>query len=209
MSLHRQLAEAFGGRPRRVRRQASTDLTTLGNQRRETEAELAAAAGFEWTRVDFALVINPAGELADVERPPWRPRGKRSGSAMLVPQRQLRTPGGFSGFLWGAGAHALGLGGDLASVRPDPEAFNRFRIFHRAVLGNTRDPSLRAFLAFINHWRPERALTVPDLAPLSAGAVTFRFQYDGQFLHETHAARVIWRRLLASDHVLEEPDEAA
>lgn len=210
MSLHSKLAEAFGrGRPRRARRQSQTDLTRLGNEHPEAEAGLAAALGFDWMRVDFALVISPGGELVDIDRPPWRPLGKRSVAAMFVPQRQLRTPGGFSGFLWGTSVHALGLQGNLGDVRPDLDAFNGFRIFHRAVLGNTRDPSLRAFMAFLNHWRPELAFAVPDLASLGAGAVVFRCQYDEQFLHETHAARIIWRRLLNSSDALEEPGEAA
>jgi hypothetical protein len=213
MSLHKQLAEAFGGRRvRRIGRPA--DLTPLEDQSfesAETIGELRAPVGFDWRRVDFVLVIGAAGEAVEVERPPWRMRGKRSRSSMLVPQRQLKTQGGFSGFLWGTSVHALGLrrSGARGEVRPDPEAFNCFRIFHRAVLANTRDPSLRAFAAFLNNWRPEIGFEVPDLAPLVGGSLAFRFQYDEQFLHETHAARLIWRRLLGSNGALQEPDEAA
>lgn len=209
MSLHRQLAEAFGGgRSRRIRRRTTAGAATVADPGIE---ETRAEAGFDWRRVDLAVVINAAGEPVDIERPPWRPPGRRSGASMLVPQRQLRTPGGFSGFLWGTSVHALGLRrwGAPGDARPEPDAFNCFRTFHRAVLSNARDPSLRAFSAFLDNWRPEEAFAVPDLAPLDVGAVVFRFQYDERFLHETHAARLLWRRLLGSNGMPQEPDAAA
>ncbi len=214
MSLHWQLAEAFGGdRPRRIRRPpaGATSVEDQLHSRSQSDTDLTVAPGFDWRRVDFAVVLSAAGEVVDVERPPWRTQGKRSRASMLVPQRQLRTPGGFSGFLWGTTVHALGVRrwGDSGDLRPDPDAFNCFRTFHRAVLANAHDSSLKAFMAFLNRWRPEAAFAAADLEPLIGGSVVFRFQYDEQFLHETHAARLIWRRLLNSSGAFQEPDEAA
>ena len=119
---------------------------------------------------------------------------------MLAPQRQLRAHGGFSGFLWGSSLHALGLrrAHGAGEVRADAETFNRFRTFHRVVLAGARDPSLRAFLEFLKDWRPEWAFVRDELEAVAGGSVVFRFQYDEYFLHESHAARLIWSRLLGA-----------
>lgn len=212
MSLHRKLVLAFGeGGPIRPLQGLDDGRKVLvGAAQEEDRALPATNPGFSWKRVDFAVVINPAGEIVDIERPPWRSRGKRSKTAMLVPQRQLVTQGGFSGFLWGSSAHALGLRrwAGHGDVRADVEAFNRFRTFHRVVLANARDPSLRAFLEFLKAWRPERAFDMADLDAVAGSSVVFRFQYDEYFLHECHAAKLIWSRLLGGVNG-QEPPEAA
>jgi hypothetical protein len=212
MSLHRKLVLAFGagGAVRPIQGQNRADKVLVGASQAEDRPRPEANPGFSWKRVDFAVVISPAGEIIDIERPPWRARGKRSKTSMLVPQRQLLGQGGFSGFLWGSSVHALGLRrwGVHGDVRADAEAFNRFRTFHRVVLANARDPSLRAFLEFLKTWRPEWAFDSPDLGPVIGGSLVFRFQYDEYFLHESHAARLIWSRLLGAPNG-QDPPEAA
>ncbi len=214
MSLHKELALAFGrdGSPSAAQGLHSGRKIVLGARQQEDGADLEADAGFAWKKVDFAVVINSAGEIVDLERPPWRVKGKRSKTSMLAPQRQLRAQGGFSGFLWGSSVHALGLRRSIAhggEVRVEGDAFHRFRTFHRVVLANARDPSLRAFLEFLKAWRPEWAFMREDLDPVAGGSVVFRFQYDDCFLHESHAARLIWARLLGAPAGGQEPDEAA
>ncbi len=147
--------------------------------------------------MDFSVVINAAGELEDIERPPWRLGGKRRRNTLQVPQKQFTGDGGFSGFLWGQSSHALGVGrvDREEGVRTNLEAFNRFRTFHRAVLGGAGNPSIRAFLLFLQRWDPERA-DPEQVAPLAGAALVFRFRYDDCFLHENHAARLTWARLL-------------
>lgn len=209
MSLHRELALAFGGGASPSRRPAGGGKVLVGAPHKEPGAE--PNAGYSWKKVDFAIVINSAGEIVDIERPPWRSQGKRSRTSMPAPQRQLRAHGGFSGFLWGSSVHALGLrrAPSTGEVRAEPEAFNRFRAFHRVALANARDPSLRAFLEFLKVWRPEWAFVRDELEAVAGGSLVFRFQYDEYFLHESHAARLIWSRLLGAPCGGEEPIEAA
>jgi hypothetical protein len=214
MNLHRELALAFGreSSTRSLGRPYAGSRILVGDRRHEDGARLDEDGGFSWKKVDFAIVINPAGEIVDVERPPWRVSGKRSKTSLLTPQRQLRAQGGFSGFLWGSSVHALGLrrsSAHGAEVRAEADAFHRFRTFHRVVLANARDPSLRAFLEFLKTWRPERAFARDDLVPVAGGSMVFRFQYDDCFLHECHAARLIWSRLLGTSSGSQEPDAAA
>ena len=211
MSLHRELALAFG-RGRSPSDPWSLPLgskTVVGARQHEAGGNVEANAGYSWKKVDFAIVLNSAGEIVDIERPPWRVRGKRSKTSMLAPQRQLRAQGGFSGFLWGSSVHALGLRRSHGQVRAEADAFHRFRTFHRVVLANARDPSLRAFMEFLKTWRPEWAFARDDLVPVAGGSVVFRFQYDDCFLHECHAARLIWSRLLGTSSGSQEPDAAA
>jgi hypothetical protein len=182
MSLRKELAAAF-------RRSASPDIGHI-------KANDSSADGYTWRKVDLALVINSAGELVNLDRPPWRIGAKRSSNTLLTPPQQFADSGGFSGFLWGHSSHALGIGRPHRDrgLRAYPEAFNRFRTFHRAVLGRAENASIRAFLLFLQRWNPETA----DLGPVidSAGAtLAFRFHYEDCFLHDSHAARLIWKRL--------------
>ena len=213
MSLHKELSLAFGrSEPfRGADGSGRIGAALIGGVQEGDGICGKSDSGLGWRRVDFAVVINPAGEVVDIERPPWHAQGKRRETSMLVPHRQLKTQGGVSGFLWGSSLHALGLRrwGGRGDVRAETDSFNCFRTFHRVVLAGARDPSLRAFLGFLQNWRPEWAFDMPELAPFIGGSLVFRFQYDEYFLHETHAARLIWTRLLNSSGALHEPTEAA
>lgn len=183
MTLHKELVAAF-------RKAEPQEVGDLPSRVHEDD-------GYFWRKVDYSIVINAAGEIEDVEGPPWRLGGRRRRNSLQVPQKQLTGEGGFSGFLWGQSTHALGIVrvGREDGVRTSPEAFNRFRTFHRAILGGAKNPSIRAFLMFLQRWDPESA--DPDqVAPLAGSALVFRFRYDDCFLHESHAARLVWARLL-------------
>lgn len=186
-------------------------MAWAGDALQGEERAATTETGYGWRRIDFALVLGPGGDIVSIERPPWRPRGKARDSSMFVPQRQLRTQGGLSSFLWGSSLHALGLrrwqGQD--EVLADARSFHGFRAFQQAVFADTQDPSLRAFLRFLENWDPTRAPEIRDLAPLIGGTLAFRFRYDDNFLHETHAARLIWSRLMGSTAARLQPTEAA
>jgi hypothetical protein len=212
MSLSMELALAFGRRgPLASTRRSRSGGPLIGGTQEDAEEAAKPDTGFGWNRVDFAVVINAGGEIVDIERPPWHPRGRARHSSMMVPIRQLRTQDGVSGFLWGASAHALGLRrwGPDGEIEATPEAFHSFRAFHRVALANARDHSLRAFLAFLDNWRPEWAFQMSELTPLVGGSLAFRFLYDDSFLHEGHTARLIWSRLLGTATDGDEPTEVA
>jgi hypothetical protein len=182
MGLHKELAAAF-------RKTASPDIGHI----KENDSSVD---GYTWRKVELALVINSAGELVNLDRPPWRIGARRSSKALLIPPQQFTDGGGFSGFLWGHSSHALGIGrpNRERGLRAYPEAFNRFRTFHRAVLGRAENASIRAFLLFLERWDPETA-ALGDVIDEAGATVVFRFHYDDCFLHDSHAARLIWKRL--------------
>ncbi|MEI9891973.1 MAG: type I-C CRISPR-associated protein Cas8c/Csd1 [Caulobacteraceae bacterium] len=182
MTLHKELVAAFG----------QTEPPDVGSLQANHDRD----DGYFWKKIDLAIVLSSSGEMVDIDRPPWRLGGKRRRNTLGVPRAQFSGEGGYSGFLWGQSAHALGvvrpeLGG---GVKTSPRAFNRFRTFHRAVLGGAKDPSIRAFLAFLQNWTPE-ATDYERASELAGAALVFRFHYDGCFLHQGHAARLIWARL--------------
>lgn len=183
MSLHKELVAAFG----------LADQPDVGNIGEVSPSE----HGYFWKKIDFALVVNSSGELLDIERPPWRFGGKRRRNSLLVPYKPYMGEGGASGFLWGQSPYALGLGKPgQGGPKANREPFNRFRTFHQAVLCDATDPSIRAFLLFLERWDPENMADVGKAAEVAGGALAFRFRYDDCFLHETHAARLSWARLL-------------
>jgi hypothetical protein len=143
-------------------------------------------------------VLNASGEIVDVEGPPWRLGGKRRRSTLLVPQRRTTTDGASSGFLWGRSAHALGVakGVQGGGPRVNMQAFNHFRSVHRSMLEGATNPSLQAFVAFLQRWNPQNTADLDNVAGVGGAALAFRFRYDDCFLHETHAARIIWERSL-------------
>ena len=188
MSLHKKLVAAF--------KKVEPGLKERAYLKIDYEPE----NGYTWKKINFCVVFNSAGELVDVEQPPWRSGGKRRRSLLLVPQKQMRGHGGTSGFLWGQSLYALGLGKAVSTggVKASADRFNIFRTFHRAALGNAKSPSLRAFLLFLQKWDPDAVHDLDRVAEVAGGSIAFRFQYEDCFLHENHSARVIWARLLNS-----------
>lgn len=184
MTLHKQLTAVF-------RRTEQPDLDRKGQAYGREE-------GYSWKRIDFAFVLSPSGGVIDVETPPWRLGGKRRSDTLLVPHMAFLDALGLSGFLWGQSAHTVGVGrpkGDgLISLAP--EEFRHFRIFHRAVLAGANNPSIRAFLLFLERWEPGSVEAVNLVQETAGAAVAFRFQYENAFLHECQTARQRWARLL-------------
>lgn len=153
--------------------------------------------GYVWKQIDFALVLSASGALVGVEGPPWR-MGRRRRGDMLVPSKPFLCPRDLSGFLWGQSTQALGLSRSRrdGALSVDETAFNHFRIFHRAILSEVNDPSIRAFMLFLKRWDPASLETFNPAHEAAGGAVAFRFQYENEFLHERDAARRIWARRL-------------
>jgi hypothetical protein len=193
MTLHRQLTKAFG-------RPDSSSLKNIGEPSPPEE-------GYFWRKIDFSIILNSSGDWLDVEQPPWRSGGKRRRNTLLVPHKQLGSASASSGFLWGQSTHALGIGSSKQSgFKANPDGFRRFRTFHRATLGAAQNPSIRAFLLFIQRWNPE---TPPDpamAAQIAGSSVVFRFNYEDCFLHENYAARLIWARLFKPAGSQPQPD---
>lgn len=148
-------------------------------------------------KISFCVVFGSSGQLVAVEDLIRHPSAKRA-QKIVVPQIRDGSNGSVANFLWHRTTFALGIG---KNVRTAPgyyisnEAFRCFRALHIVALEGVTDTSLQAFLRFLTWWTPDQFLQVPAFRDRIGLNLVFRFQYDDEFLHERHAARLAWKRI--------------
>jgi CRISPR-associated protein Csd1 len=149
-------------------------------------------------RISLSAVIGPSGRLVGIEPISSYPPRHRAETAMVVPHvpRTPKTPA--VNFLWGKTDQALGISSRPASpsgFRVDTQAFEGFRALHKIALHGMTDTALEAFLKFLDRWSPEDFRHIADFQDKLGLNLVFRFQYDDEFMHERHAARLAWKRM--------------
>jgi CRISPR-associated protein Csd1 len=170
-------------------------------ERHETSSqETFATSGSDWSRqkISFVMVFGSSGQLVAVEDLPNYPLIKRTEKLMTVPRIQGSPDGPPVNFLWDRTAFAIGVSKDLRTApgyRINHEAFACFRVLHAVALEGVADTAVQAFLKFLARWSPEQFLQALDFREKLDLNLAFRFQYDDEFLHERHAARLAWRRI--------------
>lgn len=158
--------------------------------------------GFSSEKISYAIVLSPEGGIVD-RVPLLDTSGKKPRpSSRLVPRPVPRTSGVASNFMWDKSAYVLGVKRDRTTKEPvlSRKEYEDFRKFHQEMLADTNDTGLRALLAFLEQWEPERyhALPFDDAEEMVDTNLVFRL--DGKsksFLHERDAARRIWLNHLA------------
>lgn len=154
------------------------------------------AYGFSEEKISFALVLDGEGGLVDVQPLHDTSGRKQRPRDMLVPQSFKRpgtTPRSF--FLWDKTAFVLGVASDKggsAPFRTTPAQLEAFRQLHEELLAGTDDAGLRALLAFLKAWTPERFASPPFSADMLDTNLVFRLDGDSGFLHDRAAAREVW-----------------
>jgi CRISPR-associated protein Csd1 len=115
---------------------------------------------------------------------------------MNVPQPEKRTVGIKSNFLWDKTSYVLGV--SATSKRADKE-HEAFKTLHRESLAGTDDTGLKALLAFLAAWTPERFGEPQSRFSEEMLDANMVFRLDGEktYLHERPAAQAIRARLLA------------
>jgi CRISPR-associated protein Csd1 len=171
------------------------DFAPLGDE----ASNRAPEPGFALKHVAFAVVVGPSGQLAGVETLPGYGLARRS--RMMIPQPRRRTRGLIANYLCDNTAYALGIRADTraqAGFRIDRASFGCFRALHGEILDGVADTAVQAFLKFLEQWSPEAFLDVPAFRDKLDLTLAFRFQYDDEFLHERHPARLAWKRFMAA-----------
>lgn len=162
----------------------------------------AEPPGYSRKSIGVCLWLNPDGTIAKVEDLNDYSGKKPQPRRLSVPQEVIRTSRISSNFLWDKTAYTLGIGRDKdkKSIRFFKSEHAEFVRSHRRRLSASTDAGLRAFLAFLDLWRPEnfeadRRFT-PDMLDKNIifGLSGERLEY----LHERPAAR----------RLIEEPVEA-
>ncbi len=167
------------------------------------------AYGFSRENISFAVVLDTAGNVtacADLrDTSGKKPRPGR----MTVPQSFKRpgtTPRSF--FLWDKSGFALGVTADKQATqgfKTSERQHDAFRALHEKRLADTEDPGLRAFLAFLEKWRPEHFADAPFHADPMYLDVNFVFRLEGEaeYLHEKREVARLWQ-----DHLDQDADVA-
>ena len=153
--------------------------------------------GYVRRLVSFCVVFGPQGQFVAAEDlVSWGPSG-RSSIPMMLPRAQHRDAGHVVNFLWDRYGCQLGAGDVRGGKRAAPESarLEVYRKRHQEILGEVKDRPLATFLTFLDTWKPDFASISPGRRVPRVGLFVFRFQYDDEFLHERHAARLAWDRL--------------
>ncbi|MFD2234364.1 type I-C CRISPR-associated protein Cas8c/Csd1 [Phaeospirillum tilakii] len=156
--------------------------------------------GYSKEKIGFLISLNEDGTPA---LPPIDLRqgsGKKLAARMLdVPQPAKRTSGIAPNFLWDKTSYVLGVtAGEGKRVADEHAAFVQR---HRDALAATDDPGLRALLAFLRDWTPDRFAALGWPEEMKDQNVVFALGRDylnDQYLHDRAAAREIWADLASA-----------
>ncbi|WIG94599.1 type I-C CRISPR-associated protein Cas8c/Csd1 [Myxococcus sp. SDU36] len=153
--------------------------------------------GFRDEKISFELVLASDGTPVEI-RDLRIHEGKKSRPQLLpVPtySSNTRTSGILPHVLWDKTPYAFGV-----TAVEDERTTKEHAAFKRRqheVLKDATDPTLRAYLAFVNDWRPARFRELPGFTEEALDA-NFVFRIDGEntYLHQKPEARVLWTAAL-------------
>ncbi len=172
-----------------LRRPATGSAPKRPPSARDADGGDLSGLGYKARRIGLCVMIDARGQIADVQ-------GFRTEPNLRVPHHPVE---GATDFLWGQVGAVLGVQRDRRTVhgfRPAPASGHQFRVFHHLMLSQTSDRSLLAFLRFLDNWSPADLGFWPEIGDGLDRNLVFRFQYDGELLHERHCARLAWKRML-------------
>lgn len=155
-----------------------------------------APFGYSPEKISYEILLAPDGRVVDVNDIRDTSGKKPMPRLMNVPQPEKRTVGIKSNFLWDKTSYVLGV--SSTSKRADKE-HEAFKALHQQALGGTQDAGLKALLAFLADWVPERFAQFPFKEDMLDTNMVFRLDGEQAYLHERPAAQSIRAQLLAGD----------
>lgn len=153
-----------------------------------------APFGYSPEKISYEILLAPDGRVVDVNDIRDTSGKKPMPRLMNVPQPEKRTVGIKSNFLWDKTSYVLGV--SSTSKRSDKE-HEAFKTLHQESLGGTQDMGLKALLAFLASWTPERFVEQPFKDEMLDTNMVFRLDGENTYLHERPAAQAIRAQLLA------------
>lgn len=162
----------------------------------ERGAEGVSPAGYSQEKISYEILLAADGRVVDVNDIRDMSGKKPFPRSLSVPQPEKRTVGIKSNFLWDKTSYVLGV--SAASKRADKE-HEAFLVLHRESLSAESDAGLKAFLAFLQDWAPERFSESPFTEDMLDTNIVFRLDGERGYLHERPAARALRARLLAAE----------
>ncbi|KMY68406.1 hypothetical protein AAU61_01600 [Desulfocarbo indianensis] len=153
-----------------------------------------ALPGFSEAKISFALELSLDGELVDVI-------DLRTIKGKKNLRRTMRVPGAVAGktsgikpnFLWENTGYVLG-----ADKKGKPEramkTFLAFRQLAHEIGDGIDDPGMKAVLAFLDAWSPDKAPEIPEWEEIAGENVVFLLAGEKKWVHESKEVREAWLR---------------
>jgi CRISPR-associated protein Csd1 len=153
--------------------------------------------GYSQEKISFVISLGEDGRPVGAPHDLRQSEGKKRLPAILsVPQPSKRTSGIAPNFLWDKSAYVLGVtAGEGKRTAQEHAAFIER---HRLWLAGTEDRGLRAFLAFLDWWKPERFAELGWPEELRDQNIVFTLdseRLDRVFLHDRPAGRALWAQI--------------
>lgn len=152
--------------------------------------------GYSQEKINYEILLAHDGSVVDVNDIRDTSGKKPAPRVMSVPQPEKRTVGIKSNFLWDKTSYVLGV--SASSKRADKE-HEAFKTFHRDCLADEEDAGMKAFIAFLQTWTPERFSAAPFNAEMLDSNVVFRLDGEQAYLHERPAAQAVRAKLLGHE----------
>lgn len=169
-------------------------LNTYYQRLLEREEPGLSPFGYSPEKISYAILLAPDGSPLDVIKTLDTSGKKPVPRAMNVPKPEKRTAGIKPNFLWDKTSYVLGVSATSKRADKEHEAFRRL---HQQSLAGTDDPGLKALLAFLSTWTPERFASAPFSEEMLDANFIFRLDGEKAWLHERTAAQAARAKLLA------------
>lgn len=181
--------------------------------------------GYSPGNVSFAVVISPTGKLTNIVD--LRSDGKKKiPQEMDVPFQRSRAVAVTPFFASDNAKYIFGIekinadgkkktaseivttlseieGEKIVVSKRSRECFDKFRALHHLLLDSVKDPSVQAFLMFLDSWKPEQSMENPKFAEYQDRILDggfFVFDIGGTYLHEKPQVRETWEKYYAAPH---------
>lgn len=157
-----------------------------------------APFGYSPEKISYEILLALDGRVVDVNDVRDTSGKKPLPRLMNVPQPPKRASNIAPCFLWDKTSYVLGV--SATSKRADKE-HEAFKTLHQESLAGTDDAGLKALLAFLAAWTPERFAQPQSHFNEEMLDANLVFRLDGEktYLHERPAAQAIRARLLAGE----------
>lgn len=153
--------------------------------------------GYSQEKISYEILLAPDGSVADVNDIRDTSGKKPMPRSLSVPQPPKRASGIDPCFLWDKTSYVLGV--STSSKRADRE-HAAFKALHNESLAGETDEGLKALLAFLAGWSPERLEEDPRFTEgMLDTNIVFRLDGEQRYLHERPAARAARARLSGNE----------
>ncbi|MCY3841521.1 MAG: type I-C CRISPR-associated protein Cas8c/Csd1 [Gammaproteobacteria bacterium] len=154
----------------------------------------APAFGFSRENISYAILIPLHGAGVDVQDIRDTSETVPRPGRQVVPRPVKRTGQPLPNFLWDKTAFALGVKRDSETreLVPAEREHAAFGDFHRRLLADCDDDAVRAFLRFLDRWRPDDYQGLRHADEMLDANVVFRLDGELGFLHDRTSVKRIW-----------------